>query len=231
MFNVVPFMTGMFQESMTIAREKNDARVAQRERDAENKKLSGTLIADLHTKGFLTGKNASALSELNELSVSGLPQSDIYSFSNKIEDEEDEDVTIIAGEYKLPFTFDFSDFGKGTNTMMQFNRYLRDNRGAVLSEIESNPSFKGALTDEVNNSYKNYNLLFYKHNSYDKNGLFVGDSYHDYTENFTEFGDFAKTLGIIPKSKYNVAPEYVADASEDADEMKFYIPSQDYYCW
>ena len=154
-------MTGMFQESMTIAREKNDARVAQRERDAENKKLSGTLIADLHTKGFLTGKNASALSELNELSVSGLPQSDIYSFSNKIEDEEDEDVTIIAGEYKLPFTFDFSDFGKGTNTMMQFNRYLRDNRGAVLSEIESNPSFKGALTDEVNNSYKNYNLLFY----------------------------------------------------------------------
>ena len=226
MFNVVPFMTGMFQESMTIAREKNDARVAQRERDAENKKLSGTLIADLHTKGFLTGKNASALSELNELSVSGLPQSDIYSFSNKIEDEEDEDVTIIAGEYKLPFTFDFSDFGKGTNTMMQFNRYLRDNRGAVLSEIESNPSFKGALTDEVNNSYKNYNLLFYKHNSYDKNGLFVGDSYHDYTENFTEFGDFAKTLGIIPKSKYNVAPEYVADASEDADEMKFYIPME-----
>lgn len=226
MFNVVPFMTGMFEESMTIARENNAARVAQSDKDAENKKLSGTLIADLHAKEFLTGEDASALSKLNELSPAGLPRSDIYSFSNKIEDEEDKDVTVIAGQYKLPFTFDFSDYGKGTNTMMEFNRYLRDNRGAVLSEIESNPSFKNSLTDEVNNAYRNYNLLFYKNNSYDKNGLFIGDSYHDYNENFIEFGDFAKTLGIIPKSKYNVAQVYEPDASENADEMKFYIPME-----
>ena len=113
MFSFVPFMTGVFEESMQMGRERSAALIAQKEADLETQKG----ISNLVSGKMLTPENASLLENLNARGAA--TKEYVYGLSEVIEDEENDNITKLTTDLTLPFKLKFGDFKEAQNSMIQ----------------------------------------------------------------------------------------------------------------
>ena len=158
MFSFVPFMTGVFEESMQMGRERSAALIAQKEANLETQKGISSLISNLVSGKMLTPENASLLENLNARGQA--TKEYVYSLSEAIEDEENDNITKLTTDLTLPFKLKFGDFKEAQNSMIEFSRYLGQNKNSLLDQIGSSDADMNALKQEVANSYYLYNQMF-----------------------------------------------------------------------
>ena len=223
MINFVPFMTGVFEESMQMGRERSAAIVAQREAGLETQKGISSLISSLVSGKMLTPENASLLENLNARGQA--TKEYVYGLSEAIEDEENDNITKLTTDLTLPFKLKFGDFKEAQNSMFEFSRYLGQNKNSLLDQIRSSDADMNALKQEIGNSYYLYNQMFYDKYSFADDGTKIKDSFPDYTTKiFENFDFFTKELGIVPKSQYKTAPTLVGQLDTQENRDSIYIP-------